>query len=184
MAFVNVSLSRNVLNIELVKYDGNEESAGKLRLNTAARETENKARFDVSQTLGGWKVSYGTSVQYVEYFNNSFIRRRAAIRDTAGNLVQPEDIFRYNTAIAFWRYGLYAQVGKRIFGDRLNLSAGIRGDANSFLTGDKKPFGEFVATCSSQLPPCAKMDHQCLCRNLYKAAALYGDWFSGEQFIC
>jgi hypothetical protein len=137
--FVNVSLSRNVLDIQLVKYDGNEETAGKLRLNTATRETENKGRLDVSQTLGGWKVSYGASLQYVDYFNNSFVRRRAAITDANGNVVQPADIFRYNTSIDFWRYGLYAQLGKRFLNDRLNFSAGIRGDGNSFLTGLENP---------------------------------------------
>ena len=137
--FVNVSLSRNVLDIKLIKYDGNEEAASNLRLNTATRETENKARLDVSQTVGGWKISYGTSAQYVDYFNNSFVRRRAAVTDANGNVVQPADIFRYNTTINFWRYGLYAQVGKRFLDDRLNLSAGIRGDGNSFLTGSKNP---------------------------------------------
>jgi hypothetical protein len=109
--FVNLSLSRNVLDIELVKYDGNEETASKLRLNTTTRETENKLRLDASQTLNGWKVSYGTSLQYVDYFNNSFIRRRAAVTDANGAVVQPADIFRYNTSIDFWRYGLYSQVG-------------------------------------------------------------------------
>ncbi|HEY0680488.1 MAG TPA: TonB-dependent receptor [Chitinophagaceae bacterium] len=138
--YVNVSLSRNVLDIELIKYDGNDETAGKLRINTTTRETENKMRVDVSQTLSGWKLSYGTSVQYVDYLNNSFIRRRAAISDENGNVIQPADVFQYNTAIDFWRYGMYAQLGKRLFGDRLNISAGLRGDAASFLTKAKNPF--------------------------------------------
>ena len=139
--FVNLSLSRNVLDVELIKYDGNDESsASKLRLNTTARETENKARLDVSQTGKGWKFSYGASLQYVDYVNNSFVRRRAEVRDNNGNVVQPADIFRYNTSLDFWRYGLYAQVGKRFIDDRLSLSAGIRGDGNSFLNKGKNPF--------------------------------------------
>jgi hypothetical protein len=137
--FVNLALSRNVLNIDLVKYDNNDETPSRLRFNTNTRETENKLRLDVSQTVGGWKLGYGASAQYTDYFNNSFIRRRAAITDANGNEVQPADIFRYNTTIDFWRYGLYAQVGKRFFNDRLNLSAGIRGDGNSFLDGWKNP---------------------------------------------
>jgi hypothetical protein len=137
--FVNVSLSRNVLDISLVKYDGNEEEVNKLRLNTATRETENKVRLDASQTVDGWKISYGTSIQYVDYFNNSFVRRRAAVTDANGVEVQPADIFRYDTNIDFWRYGLYTQVGKRFFEDRFNFSAGIRGDGNSFLTRAENP---------------------------------------------
>lgn len=137
---VTTAISRNVLNIELVKFDGNDESdIAKLRYNTNSRETENKLRIDVSQSLGNWRLNYGASAQYVEYFNNSFIRRRAEIRDVAGDVIQPADIFRYNTEIDFFRYGAYVQIGKRLLENRFSLSAGIRGDGNSFLTDAKNP---------------------------------------------
>jgi hypothetical protein len=135
-----VALSRNVLDLELLKYDGNNESNPLgLRLNTDARESENKLRLDASQTLSGWKISYGLSGQYSDYLNNYFVRRRAEVRDETGNIVQPADIFRYNTALDFFRYGAYVQVGRRFWEERLGINAGIRGDGNSFLRGAKNP---------------------------------------------
>ena len=132
--FFTVAISRNALDITLSKYDGNDASVqNKLRLKTASRETENKLRVDVSQTLATFKISYGVATQLVNYFNNSFIRRRAAVRDENGNLVQPADIFQYDTDVNFIKYGLYFQAGTRLFDNRLSLSAGIRTDGNSFL---------------------------------------------------
>lgn len=137
--FFTVALSRNALDIEILKYDGNDPSVNsKLRLNTGIRETENKLRIDVSQTFSTFKISYGISTQYVDYLNNTFVRRRAEVRDNNGNLVQPADIFQYNTNVDFIKYGLYFQAGKRFFDNRLNISAGIRTDGNSFMnSGDE-----------------------------------------------
>ncbi len=131
--FFTVALSRNKFNIELKKFDDNDESViSKRRLDTKSQETENKLRIDVSQNFSGLKITYGVSGQYVSYYNNSFIRRRAEIRDNSGNVVQPADIFQYNTNIDFARYGLYIQAGKRFFNNQLNISAGLRTDGNSF----------------------------------------------------
>jgi hypothetical protein len=141
---ISLALSRNVLDIDFVKYDNNDESdPAKLRVNTTARETENKLRLDVAQTVSGWKFGYGLSAQYVQYANNSFVRRRAAVRDAAGNEVQPADIFRYNTDINFFRYGAYVQAGRRWLDDRLSINAGLRTDGNSFTEGSGSFAGNF-----------------------------------------
>jgi hypothetical protein len=145
---ITLVLSRNVLNIELVKYDGNDETAGKLRYNTNTRETENKLRLDVAQAISSWRLTGGISAQFVDYFNNSFIRRRAEVRDANGNIIQPADVFFYNTAIDFFRYGGYVQLGKRFFNDRLSLSAGIRADGNSFLNETKNPLQQLSPRAS------------------------------------
>lgn len=139
---LSLALSRNVLDIDFVKYDNNDEtSLAKLRINTSARETENKLRIDISQMVRGWKFSYGLSAQYVQYANNSFVRRRAAIRDSLGNDLQPADIFRYSTDVDFFRYGVYLQAGRRWLNDRLSVNAGLRTDANTFLT-DQQSFAD------------------------------------------
>jgi hypothetical protein len=131
--FFTVALSRNTFNSDLIKYDGNDESfPSKLRLKTNSRETENKLRVDVSQNLSGWKITYGASGQLVSYYNNSYIRRRAEIKDANGNIIQPADIFQYNTSVNFSRYGIYLQAGKRFFANRVNISAGVRTDGNNF----------------------------------------------------
>ena len=138
---INTSLSRNVLDLDIIKYEANIEEQSRLRFRTNARETENKLRVDIAQTFSGWKISYGISAQLVDYFNNSYVRRRAEIRDTMGNIVQPADIFNYNTTLDFSRYGLYIQAGKRFLDQRLSISTGIRTDGNSFLNKDNSIFG-------------------------------------------
>ena len=138
---VTVALSRNTLHIDFLKYDNNDDSKpANLRYNTATTETENKLRLDVvNNTASGWKFTYGLAGQYAEYFNNSFIRRRAEIRDANGTIVQPADVFNYNTDINFFRYGGYVQAGKRLFNQSLGLTAGIRADGNSFLNNEENP---------------------------------------------
>ncbi len=138
---VTVALSRNSLHIDFFKYDNNDESnPANLRYNTATTETENKLRIDVvNNRASGWKFTYGLAGQYAEYFNNSFIRRRAEIRDANGTILQPADVFNYNTDINFFRYGGYVQAGKRLFNQSLGLTAGIRADGNSFLNDAGNP---------------------------------------------
>jgi hypothetical protein len=133
-------LSRNVLNIEIEKFDGNDVNAiSKKRLQTLSRETENKFRVESVMNAGEWKFSGGVSAQYVDYTNESFVRRRAEVRDEQGNVVQEADIFNYNTSTDFFKYGAFLQVGSRFFENRLSANFGIRGDGNSFMETAKNP---------------------------------------------
>ena len=138
---LSVAMSRNSLNINYVKFEENDDSdQSKLRYKVATTETENKLRIDVvNNNASGWKFSYGLTAQFVEYFNNSFVRRRAEIKDSNGIIVQPADIFNYDTDINFLRYGGYLQVGKRFFNESLGITAGIRADGNSFLNDAENP---------------------------------------------
>ncbi|MBP6620354.1 MAG: TonB-dependent receptor, partial [Leadbetterella sp.] len=58
----NLALSRNMFNNDIIKYEDNEtpETSPKT-LDLNSREAENKLRFDVNQTLNGWKLAYGLS---------------------------------------------------------------------------------------------------------------------------
>lgn len=137
---LNIAVSRNVLDNALLKYDNNDETnAANLRVNTSFRETENKLRAEVSTTINGWKLSYGISAQLVRYETGTYLRRRAAINDSAGNVVQPADIFSFSSNLGFTRYGGFIQTGKRFFDERLGISAGIRTDMNSFTTTGNNP---------------------------------------------
>ena len=132
---LNIALSRNVLDNKLVKYDDDDEqNAAKLRYNLNFGETENKLRADISRNINGWATSYGLVTQLVQYKTTTYQRRRAAIADPAGNIIQPADIFNFASAINFVKYGAFVQTGKRFFSDRLGISAGIRTDMNSFTT--------------------------------------------------
>ena len=136
----NIAVSRNAFDNTLLKYDNNDNTnPANLRINTSFRETENKLRAEVSNIVNGWKLNYGVSLQLVQYETGTYLRRRAAIKDSAGNLVQAADIFEFASAPGFSRYGAFIQTGKRFFKERLGASAGIRTDMNSFTTTGNDP---------------------------------------------
>ncbi|MFZ4058415.1 MAG: TonB-dependent receptor [Ferruginibacter sp.] len=138
--YFTVALSRNAFDNDLEKYDDNDNSnSSKKRLKAVSRETENKLRFDINNTIQGWKLGYGAIVQQVNFSSNYYNRFRAEIRDNNNTVIQPAIIVQSNTAINFLRYGLYAQAGKRFFEDRLGINAGLRTDMNSFTTTGNNP---------------------------------------------
>lgn len=130
--FVNLSISRNTLDNQADKYLDNEkpvESERTFRIKST--ETENKLRLDINNTYGGWKVSAGAVAQYVEFGNNFFQVYRQPERDMQGNVTKPGITFNYNQGLDFLRYGVFTQVGRRLFNNRLGFSMGVRGDANT-----------------------------------------------------
>jgi len=138
--FWNFSLSRNMFDNKIEKFDDNDEgNENKRRLGIFSQEIENKLRFDVNKNLDGWKIAYGAMAQYVKSNNDNYKRLRKEIRDQGGNLVQPALILDYMSDISFMRYGLFAQVGRRYLNNRLGLSAGLRSDMNGFTNGGMNP---------------------------------------------
>ncbi len=135
----NLALSRNMFNNKIVKYEDNdkkETSPKTLDLNS--REIENKLRFDMNKTLGGWKVAYGAMAQFVKYQNQTSNIVRKQIIDNQGNIVQPELAFNFTSPIdGFLKYGAFGQISKRF--NKLSMSGGIRTDMNSFTTTGSNP---------------------------------------------
>lgn len=131
--FFNLALSRNLLNNQIDKYDDNESTdPKKLRLNINSQEAENKLRFDFNYFNNGWQWSFGGSAQYEQFKNSYYNRFRAQLTDSTGNVTQPAVIFNSSAALNFFRFGLFAQAGKRFFNNKLGLNAGIRSDMNTF----------------------------------------------------
>jgi hypothetical protein len=134
--FWNLTFSRNMLDNKLDQFadntDGKQSDEAKRILGLQSQEIENKLRFDVNRYTGDWKFSAGAMAQYVKYKNNSFTRLRAEVRDSSGNVVQPANEIRFNTAIDFFKYGLFGQVNRSFFNEQLGLSFGLRTDGNTF----------------------------------------------------
>ncbi len=137
--FWNLTFSRNMLDNQLDQFadntDGKQKDEAKRILGIQSQEIENKLRFDMNRYSGAWKFSAGAMAQYVKYNNNSYTRLRAEIRDSVGNVVQPAAEIRFNTAIDFFKFGLFGQINRTFFNEQLGVSAGIRADGNTF-TGD------------------------------------------------
>ncbi len=142
--FWNLAVSRNAFNNNITRFEDNlNPTPAQQSLDVTSNETENKLRFDVNQTLNGWKLSYGAVVQNPQFSNEGFARIRAEVRDTLGNLVQPEVKANFTTSTSFVKLGGFVQAGKRFFDDRLGVNVGVRVDGNTFTDEGMNLFQTF-----------------------------------------
>ncbi len=136
--FWNLTFSRNMLDNQLDQfrenYDGQQRDESKRTLGVNSQEIENKLRFDFNKYLGNWRISAGAGLQYVKYNNRTFTNIRPEIKDSLGNIVQDAINLRFNSAIDFFKFGLFAQANRSFFNNRIALSAGIRADGNTFTS--------------------------------------------------
>lgn len=115
-------LSRNQLQNNADKFEGNDESSESKRiLGYRSRENENRLRYEINFPVGKMQWTAGTNLIFSEYSNRTFQRRTGF---TAS----------YQTDFTMWRYGAFLSGTLRVWDDRLSLTAGLRSDANTYLT--------------------------------------------------
>ena len=127
--YMNISLSRNMFDNQLDRFENGIEKEEFRVFKSTSQEIENKLRIDVNKFVGKWEYSYGGVMQYVKY-NNNFLNVLSR---------QPAILLKFNSAIDFFKYGAFAQVAHKFINDRLNLSLGVRSDMNSFTSDGNKP---------------------------------------------
>lgn len=138
--YMNIAVSRNMFDNRLDKFEDNQEGNEAARtLRSQSQEIENKLRIDVNKFVGQWEWSYGGMLQYVKYNNDFFNLLRRQITDGQGQIVQPGLTIQFDTALEFFKYGAFVQVNRKLADNRLNLSAGLRTDMNSFTTTGNNP---------------------------------------------
>ena len=132
--FINLAVSRNSFDNRITRYEDNTvQASSALNLQYKSRETENKLRFDVNQTLGEWKLAYGVSAQLAEYLNSTYSVIRKQISDSSGTVIQPGVAYNFTSPLRnFWKAGAFVQTSRRFLGDALGISAGLRSDVNTF----------------------------------------------------
>lgn len=111
-------LSRNFLNNKARKFQDNDEQNLKT-LDYSSRETENKLRFENNSQEGQYKINYGAGAETARYTTNTLN-------------VLPLGTESYRSEINLIKYGLFGQLGRSFFAERLNMSFGLRADANSY----------------------------------------------------
>jgi TonB dependent receptor/CarboxypepD_reg-like domain/TonB-dependent Receptor Plug Domain len=116
--FSTLVISRNYLNNTTEKYPDNDETKPIL-LQYSSKEIENKLRLENTNLMKGYKLNYGISVESATYTN-----------DTYNNT--PFGIIDYASELNFFRYAFFAQSSKGYFKERLQLSLGLRADANTY----------------------------------------------------
>ncbi len=140
--YLNAALSRNSFDNDIEQFEDNKtQLPSQQTLSYRSNETENKFRFDVNQSRNGWKWAYGFMAQLAEFDNSTYKVLRKELRDSSGNLVQPATIINFNSPLDnFWKAGLFLQVSKRFFDNRLGVSAGLRSDVNTFTEDGMNAF--------------------------------------------
>ncbi len=137
--FINVALSRNMFDNRLDQFEDRKESEEFRTLLLESQEIENKLRIDVNKSKNGWKYSYGLVGQYVKFNNDIFSKIRKELRDSTGNILQPEVLLNYKSAIDFFKYGFFGQVSKTILNNKVGVSFGVRSDMNTFMETGNNP---------------------------------------------
>ncbi|MEQ7800024.1 TonB-dependent receptor [Pedobacter sp. ASV1-7] len=137
--YLNFTLSRNVFDNSLDKFEDELQEESKRSLKVQSQESENKFRFDINKFVNGWKLSAGLMAQLVAYKTALFNKVSNEIINAQGDVVVPEKVIRFNNDIDFWKYGLFFQSSKNLFNEKLLFSAGIRSDLNSFTKEGSNP---------------------------------------------
>lgn len=138
--FMNISASRNMFDNRLDRFEDNRTGDETARVfKSQSQEIENKLRLDVNKFLGKWEYSYGAMLQFVKYNNDFFNVRQRPVVDGTGAVTTPGVTVRFTTALDFFKYGAFFQVNRKLADDRLNLSAGLRTDLNSFTDTGNNP---------------------------------------------
>ncbi|MDQ2657806.1 MAG: TonB-dependent receptor, partial [Bacteroidota bacterium] len=136
--FINVSVSRNVLDNRLDKFeDGTKPDESQRTLKVRSVEAENKLRVDITRTTKSLKYSVGVVGQYVQFRNDVYNVIRKELTDDGGAVIQPALIYEYNSDLNFFKAGFFAQLSKTF--EAFQISGGIRSDVNSFLAEGSNP---------------------------------------------
>jgi TonB dependent receptor/CarboxypepD_reg-like domain/TonB-dependent Receptor Plug Domain len=118
--FALLALSNNRLKNTADQFQNNEKPLESERiLGYKSTEDETRLRYEVSYNTNGWQLSSGVVGIYSAYSNTTFQRR-------------PAFTANYITDINLFRYGFFTNAVKRFFDNRLQLSAGLRFDGNTF----------------------------------------------------
>lgn len=137
--FMNFALSRNMFHTTIDKFEDEQRIEENRTLLVNSDEIENKFRFDYNKFVNGWRFSSGLDAQYVGYFGEVFNKISNELKDENGTIISPARTISFNSQINFFKYGMFAQIAKKFYKDRLLISGGIRTDMNSFTTTGNNP---------------------------------------------
>lgn len=137
--FTNISASRNMFENRLDRFrDGKLDDESARFQKIVSQEIENKFRADVNKYIGKWKYSYGGMFQYVKFNNSGFTQITNPLLASNGTDSVPGIRVQLNSAIEFFKYGAFGDVSRKLLGDRLTLTFGLRFDGNTFTnTGNE-----------------------------------------------
>jgi hypothetical protein len=122
-----------MLNNRQIKYPDNDESQPKI-LDYISQESENKFRYEHDRRFDdGSKINVGGAFEYARYTNKTY---RAFFSNGVLNPIN------YDSKLYLFSWGVFGQYGRKFFNEKLNLSFGIRADANSYSSSMSNLFNQ------------------------------------------
>jgi hypothetical protein len=135
----SIVLSRNMLNNTSSRYkDFIETEANKLQ-DYSSFEAENKLRMEHTYLNNGWKWNVGLGYEYARYFNSTF--NKITVQGSPLTIDFKSDLFMSKAAV-------FSQLSKGFFGEKVNLSLGIRSDISNYSSGMMNPFNQLSPSFS------------------------------------
>ena len=117
-------VSRSHLNNSAYKYFENDDNSESNKIfDYSSEEIENKLRFENTSRINGFKLNFGTNLDFVTYKNST--KQKRFYGDGILDI-------NYNTGLDLIKWGIFAQGSRGVFNDRLILSLGVRADANNY----------------------------------------------------
>ena len=148
--FYNLALSRNMFNNELDKFaDARNGDENYRTLKLRSQEIENKIRLDFNKYTGKWILSYGGMVQFVKYNNKTFNVISQEILNSDNSVKQPAIVVNFNSAIDFFKMGVFADATRKLFNGRMSVTVGTRFDGNTFTTNGMNLLNTFSPRMST-----------------------------------
>ena len=135
-------VSRSHLNNESYKYKNNIESPANLLYDYSSQEIENNLRYEVIHESTNWNYSFGLNYQFARYTNSTY-----NIREADGSVVTID----YDSKVNINKAGLFAQVNKQFFANKLSLSLGVRTDFNDYSSEMNNPLEQISPRLSGSL---------------------------------
>lgn len=123
-SFQTFVLSRNHLNNQAEKYEGNTGLAEDLNFTFASEEIETKFRFESTHRKESWKWNYGLNAEAAKFLN--------ATNSKQISFDGQVFIFDFDSELNVMKYGLFGQVSKSFLDKRLQTSFGFRTDFSNY----------------------------------------------------
>lgn len=128
-------LSRNYLNNTQYKYLNNVEADTNKIYDYQSGEGEIKARYERTIIGGnGLRIGYGAGYEYAHYRNSTYKRL------ISGDLIDTD--ISYETNLKFSKFGIFGQISKTYFNQKLGLSLGVRSDINTYSSEMSNPLSQ------------------------------------------
>jgi len=136
-------LSQNRLNNSRTKYQNNIEQPEFLTLDYDSYEFETKFRYEHNYlSTTGFKLNYGLDLQYVSYFNKTYMKSSIENMPVTINC---------RSTLDFFKYAVFGQISRNFLENRLDLSFGIRTDGNSYSSNMANPLDQLSPRISASV---------------------------------